>query len=215
MLSMIYKLKPNILFAMFHVGLLGAGVATIGFRMDQNQTIVTAAGVAAIITITNLAGKILEDDFDFEMPADEQPSFKTFGILDHLIAGIRPNAFIGMTWLSTLGLVISYIGSVWDEALGSTGNEALVAVTGVAAIVAVAVLAGQLTERESQLDLTRSFFAEIRPNIVLAITFVGLIGLGVGIIGFRMTNEAIVAAGGVGAIVAITNLTGKVLEMES
>ena len=43
---------------------------------------------------------------------------------------------------------------------------------------------------------------------------VGGLGIGISFIGFGMTEEGLVAAGGVGAIVAITNLAGKILERE-
>ena len=57
------KIRPNILFAMMMVTGLGILVSYFGFQMDGNEAIISGAGVGAIVAIVNLAGKILEDDF--------------------------------------------------------------------------------------------------------------------------------------------------------
>lgn len=55
---------------------------------------------------------------------------------------------------------------------------------------------------------------KIRPNILIAMVLIAVLGLGVSFVGFKMTNEGIISAAGVGAIIAISNLAGKILEKE-
>jgi hypothetical protein len=66
-------------------------------------------------------------------------------------------------------------------------------------------------------DLGRAFLniaTRIRPNILVAMTIVGVLGLGIARIGLAMDNGELVSAAGVGAIVAVANLAGKILEKE-
>jgi hypothetical protein len=59
-------------------------------------------------------------------------------------------------------------------------------------------------------DLVRRF----RPNIFAGMAFVTFLGGGISWLGFRMDNEAIISAAGVGAIIGIVNLCGKILERD-
>ena len=59
-------------------------------------------------------------------------------------------------------------------------------------------------------DLT----SRIRPNILAAMSIVGILGIGIARIGLEMENGELVSAAGVGSIVAIANLAGKILERE-
>ena len=54
----------------------------------------------------------------------------------------------------------------------------------------------------------------IRPNILAAMTIIGFLGLGIAKIGLAMDNGELVSAAGVGAIVGVVNLAGKILEKE-
>ena len=55
------KLRPNICVGMLFVASLGVGISFLGFLME-NEGIISAAGVGAIIGITNLCSKILEQE---------------------------------------------------------------------------------------------------------------------------------------------------------
>ena len=59
--DLVKKLRPNICVGMLFVASLGIGVSFLGFLMD-NEGIISAAGVGAIIGITNLCSKILEQE---------------------------------------------------------------------------------------------------------------------------------------------------------
>ena len=59
-------------------------------------------------------------------------------------------------------------------------------------------------------DLT----SRVRPNILVAMAIVGVLGIGIAKIGLEMQNGELVSAAGVGSIVAIANLAGKILERE-
>jgi len=213
---MIFKVRPNILIALILVGALGLAISFIGLKMDKNEAIIAAAGIGAIVAITNLAGKILEDDFDDENYDTEEKSIKK--AWNDFVGRIRPNIILAMFLVAILGLVISYLGSQWKSASGNVGNEAIVAAAGVGAIIAIANLAGKILEKEFTRETTgnvKKFITKIRPNILIAMILVGGLGIGIGFIGFRMTEEGLVTAAGVGAIVAITNLAGKILEREA
>ena len=54
----------------------------------------------------------------------------------------------------------------------------------------------------------------IRPNIMLGMIIIAVLGLGISWIGWQMEMEGIISAAGVGSIVAISNLAGKILETE-
>ena len=55
---------------------------------------------------------------------------------------------------------------------------------------------------------------KLRPNICAGMLFVASLGFGISYLGFRMDNEGIISAAGVGAIIGITNLCSKILEQE-
>ena len=215
---MIFRVRPNILIAMILVGGLGLGISYIGFQMDRDQAIIAAAGIGAIVAITNLAGKILEDDFQVKDDDTLDTSIKN--AWGEFVGRIRPNIILALMLVATLGLVISYLGWQWDNSSNENGsniigNKAIVSAAGVGAIIAIANLAGKILDTEFQIGTSsnnKGFFAKIRPNILLAMGLVGALGIGVSYFGFVMAEEGLVAAGGVGAIVAITNLAGKILE---
>ena len=54
----------------------------------------------------------------------------------------------------------------------------------------------------------------IRPNIMLGMIIIAVLGLGISWIGWQMEMEGIISAAGVGSIVAISNLADKILETE-
>ena len=58
------------------------------------------------------------------------------------------------------------------------------------------------------------WWAKIRPNIVLAMSLIAIIGITISYMGWKMGNEGIMRAAGVGALVAISNLGAKILEGE-
>ena len=57
-------------------------------------------------------------------------------------------------------------------------------------------------------------WGKLRPNIVIAMTLMETIGIVVAYMGWRMGNEGIMSAAGVGALVGIANLGAKILEGE-
>jgi len=63
-------------------------------------------------------------------------------------------------------------------------------------------------------DATKDLVSRIRPNILVAMSIVGILGIGIARIGLAMDNGELVSAAGVGSIVAIANLAGKILERE-
>ena len=54
----------------------------------------------------------------------------------------------------------------------------------------------------------------VRPNILLGMILITVLGMGISWIGWQMKMEGIISAAGVGSIVAISNLAGKILETE-
>ena len=54
----------------------------------------------------------------------------------------------------------------------------------------------------------------VRPNILLGMILIAILGIGISWIGWQMDQEGIISAAGVGSIVAISNLAGKILETE-
>jgi hypothetical protein len=58
------------------------------------------------------------------------------------------------------------------------------------------------------------FMAKIRPNILVGMVLISSLGVAISYLGYRMNNEGIISAAGVGAIIAISNLAGKILEKE-
>jgi hypothetical protein len=63
-------------------------------------------------------------------------------------------------------------------------------------------------------DAMKDLVSRIRPNILVAMSIVGILGIGIARIGLEMGNGELVSAAGVGSIVAIANLAGKILEKE-
>ena len=55
----------------------------------------------------------------------------------------------------------------------------------------------------------------VRPNILCGILLIAGLGMGISYIGWQMEMEGIISAAGVGGIVAISNLAGKILETET
>jgi hypothetical protein len=64
------------------------------------------------------------------------------------------------------------------------------------------------------IKLLSEFTTRVRPNILAAMFIIGAMGTGISYIGFRMSNEGIISGAGIGAIVAVSNLAGKILEKE-
>jgi|TARA_R110002020_G_scaffold58657_1_gene160845 hypothetical protein len=59
-------------------------------------------------------------------------------------------------------------------------------------------------------ELIRRF----RPNIFAGMLFVTALGGGISYMGYRMGNEGVISAAGVGAIIGIINLCSKILETD-
>jgi len=59
-----------------------------------------------------------------------------------------------------------------------------------------------------------NIFMRVRPNILLGMILITVLGMGISWIGYKMGMEGIISAAGVGSIVAISNLAGKILETE-
>tara|TARA_R100000656_G_scaffold3002_1_gene4789 strand:+ start:424 stop:609 length:186 start_codon:yes stop_codon:yes gene_type:complete len=59
--NFLLKIKPNIIFAIFAISLLGLLISWMGFHMGQ-EGIITGAGVGSIVAIANLATKILDNE---------------------------------------------------------------------------------------------------------------------------------------------------------
>ena len=59
--ELVRRIRPNIFAGMLFVTCLGGGISWFGYLMD-NEGIISAAGVGAIIGIVNLCSKILERD---------------------------------------------------------------------------------------------------------------------------------------------------------
>ena len=61
MMSLIARIKPNILIAILAITALGLLVSFMGFKMEQ-EGIITGAGIGSIVAIANLATKILDGE---------------------------------------------------------------------------------------------------------------------------------------------------------
>ena len=59
-------------------------------------------------------------------------------------------------------------------------------------------------------ELIRRF----RPNIFAGMLFVTALGGGISYMGYRMGNEGVISAAGVGAIIGFINLCSKILETD-
>ena len=61
MMEFIARVKPNIVFAILAITVLGLLVSLMGFYMEQ-EGIITGAGIGSIVAIANLATKILDGE---------------------------------------------------------------------------------------------------------------------------------------------------------
>ena len=61
MISLISRIKPNIVFAILAITTLGLIISMMGFFMGEEGSI-TGAGVGSIVAIANLAHKILDNE---------------------------------------------------------------------------------------------------------------------------------------------------------
>ena len=61
MMSLIARIKPNILIAILAITALGLLVSYMGFKMSQ-EGIITGAGIGSIVAIANHATKILDGE---------------------------------------------------------------------------------------------------------------------------------------------------------
>ena len=61
MMEFIARVKPNIVFAILAITVLGLLVSLMGFYMEQ-EGIITGAGVGSIVGVANLAHKILDNE---------------------------------------------------------------------------------------------------------------------------------------------------------
>ena len=61
MISLIARIKPNILIAIFAITTLGLLVSFMGYKMGM-EGIITGAGIGSIVAIANLATKILDGE---------------------------------------------------------------------------------------------------------------------------------------------------------
>ena len=61
MMEFIARVKPNIVFAILAITVLGLLVSLMGFYMEQ-EGIITGAGVGSSVAVANLAHKILDNE---------------------------------------------------------------------------------------------------------------------------------------------------------
>ena len=61
MMALIGRIKPNIVFAILSITILGLLISLMGFHMGQ-EGIITGAGVGSIVAVANLATKILDGE---------------------------------------------------------------------------------------------------------------------------------------------------------
>lgn len=61
MMAFIARIKPNIVFAILAITVLGLLISLMGFHMQQ-EGIITGAGVGSIVAVANLAHKILDNE---------------------------------------------------------------------------------------------------------------------------------------------------------
>ena len=60
-MAFIARIKPNIVFAILAITVLGLLISLMGFHMQQ-EGIITGAGVGSIVAVANLAHKILDNE---------------------------------------------------------------------------------------------------------------------------------------------------------
>ena len=61
MMSLLARIKPNIVFAILSITVLGLIVSMMGYFLNQ-EGIIPGAGVGSIIAIANIAHKILDHE---------------------------------------------------------------------------------------------------------------------------------------------------------
>ena len=61
MMSLLARIKPNIIFAILSITTLGLIISLMGYFMGQ-EGIITGAGVGSIVAVANLAHKILDNE---------------------------------------------------------------------------------------------------------------------------------------------------------
>ena len=60
-----------------------------------------------------------------------------------------------------------------------------------------------------------ALIGRIKPNIIIAILAISILGILVSYMGYKMEQEGIITGAGIGSIVAIANLATKILDGES
>lgn len=59
-----------------------------------------------------------------------------------------------------------------------------------------------------------ALIGRIKPNIIIAILAISILGILVSYMGYKMEQEGIITGAGIGSIVAIANLATKILDGE-
>ena len=61
MMSLLARIKPNIIFAILSITVLGLLISLMGYLLEQ-EGLISGAGVGSIVAIANLAHKILDNE---------------------------------------------------------------------------------------------------------------------------------------------------------
>ena len=61
MMSILARIKPNIIFAILSITVLGLLISLMGYLLEQ-EGLISGAGVGSIVAIANLAHKILDNE---------------------------------------------------------------------------------------------------------------------------------------------------------
>ena len=61
MMAIFARIKPNIVFAILSITVLGLLISLMGFLLEQ-EGLISGAGVGSIVAIANLAHKILDNE---------------------------------------------------------------------------------------------------------------------------------------------------------
>ena len=59
-----------------------------------------------------------------------------------------------------------------------------------------------------------ALIGRIKPNIIIAILAISVLGILISFFGYKMEQEGIITGSGIGSIVAIANLATKILDGE-
>ena len=59
-----------------------------------------------------------------------------------------------------------------------------------------------------------ALIGRIKPNIIIAILAISVLGILISFFGYKMEQEGIIPGAGIGSIVAIANLATKILDGE-